>query len=91
MKKFLYGAICFAAAVLLAGCNTVSVDQLNSTMAQAATLIANGCKVVQPTVAGAAVATSNATLATGAAVNGVFCAANTAAVAPLGASDAVLK
>lgn len=66
----------------LAGCTTpVTPDQLNATMAQAATLIASGCKVVQPTVAGVAAATGNGAVALGSTVNGVFCAANEAAVA----------
>lgn len=89
----------FVAATLaasLVGCaSTVTTDQLNATMAQAATLIANGCKVVQPTVAGVATTSGNPMLAAGAAVNGVFCAANEAAVngavAPLGASTTVVK
>jgi hypothetical protein len=80
--KFL-ATLAFAFAITaLAGCAaSVTPDQLNATLAQAATLIANGCKVVQPTVAGTAAATGNVALATGAAVNGVFCAANEAAVA----------
>jgi hypothetical protein len=78
--------------VELAGCATsVTTDQLNATMAQAATLIANGCKVVQPTVSGVAATTGNSTVATGAAINGVFCAANEAAVAPAAASAAAAK
>ena len=75
--------------IALAGCNTVSPDQLNATLAQAATLIANGCKVVQPTVAGVAPLTGNATVALGAAANGVFCAANEAAVAGGASAPAV--
>lgn len=69
-------------AVVLAGCATsVTPEQLNATMAQAATLIANGCKIVQPTATGIATTTGNSTIATGAAINGIFCAANEAAVA----------
>jgi len=94
MKRSLLAAVVLSVSAL-AGCSTVTTDQLNATMAQAATLIANGCKVVQPTVAGTATATGNGVLATGAAVNGVFCAANEAAVsgaaAPFAASTTVAK
>lgn len=92
MKRIFLFAV-LAMVVTLAGC--VTPDQMNATMAQAATLIANGCKVVQPTVAGVATSTGNSALTTGAAVNGVFCAANEAAVggasAPLSASTTIAK
>lgn len=74
-------AVSLLAAALTGCASSVTPEQLNATMAQAATLIANGCKVVQPTVAGVATSTGNSALATGAAINGVFCAANEAAVA----------
>ena len=95
MKRIMSVGV-LAAVAALAGCaQNVTPDQLNIALAQAATLIANGCKIVQPTVAGAATATGNAAVATGAAVNGVFCAANESAVngaaAPLGASTTVVK
>jgi hypothetical protein len=81
-----------AACAALSACATsVTTDQLNATMAQAATLIANGCKVVQPTVSGVATTTGNSTIATGAAINGVFCAANEAAAAPAAASAPAAK
>lgn len=85
-----------AAALLvtaLSGCaSSVTTDQLNSALAQTATLIANGCKVVQPTVSGVATITGDAAVSTAAAANGVFCAANTAAAttaasAPVAASQ----
>lgn len=79
-------AVSLLAAALTGCASSVSPEQLNATMAQAATLIANGCKVVQPTVAGIATTTGNGTIATGAAINGVFCAANEAAVASPAAS-----
>lgn len=81
MKRFALILSALAAAAALAGCNTVTPDQLNTTLAQAATLIANGCKVVQPTVSGVATITGDAAVSTAAAANGVFCAANTAAAA----------
>lgn len=75
-------SIAIFATVLLNGCASgVTPYQLNATMAQAATLIANGCKVVQPTVAGVAPLTGDPALVVGAAANGVFCAANEAAAA----------
>ena len=71
-----------AVLAALAGCaQSVTPDQLNATLANAVTLIANGCKVVQPTVAGTAAATGSAAASAAAAVNGVFCAANEAAAA----------
>lgn len=73
--------VALSALFLLAGCNTVTPDQMNQSLANAATLIANGCKVVQPTLAATAVATANAPAALAATANGVFCAANEAAVA----------
>lgn len=79
MKRLL--AVSLLAAALTGCASSVTPEQLNATMAQAATLIANGCKVVQPTVAGVATSTGNSTIATGAAINGIFCAANEAAVA----------
>lgn len=89
MKRLL--AIALSAAAL-AGCATsVTPEQLNATMAQAATLIANGCKVVQPTATGIANTTGNTTIATGAAINSVFCAANEAAAAAAPASAAPAK
>lgn len=75
-----------ALSALFAGCNTVTPDQMNQSLANAATLIANGCKVVQPTLAATAVATANAPAALAATANGVFCAANEAAVAVPAAS-----
>lgn len=79
MKRFL----ALAALAALAACSAqpVTPDQLNSTLASAVTLIANGCKVVQPTVAGVAPLTGNAVAGAAAAANGVFCAANEAAAA----------
>lgn len=80
-------SIAISAVLLLGACGTtVTPDQMNATMAQAATLIANGCKIVQPTVAGVAPLTGNAAVAVGAAANGVFCAANEAAAAGVPAS-----
>jgi hypothetical protein len=78
-----------ASTFLLGACaSSVTPDQLNATMAQAATLIANGCKIVQPTVAGVAPLTGNAVVAVGAAANGVFCAANEAAAAAAASAPA---
>ena len=88
--KILRIALILSCAAITACTATVTPDQMNATMAQAATLIANGCKVVQPTLAGSAALTDNATVATGAAVNGVFCAANEA-VAPATAPAAPAK
>lgn len=86
-RIFLIASIAIAAA--LSGCaNQPSQTQIDSDVAQAATLIANGCKVVQPTVTAVATATANVAVATGAAVNGVFCAANEAAVAGSASSAA---
>lgn len=73
-----------AISSILCACGSaqpVTPDQLNATLANAVTLIANGCKVVQPTVAGVAPLTGNAVAVAGAAANGVFCAANEAAAA----------
>ena len=77
MKTIIAASILAAAA--LSGC--VTSAEMNQSVANAATLIANGCKVVQPTLAATAVATANAPAAAAAAANGVFCAANEAAVA----------
>jgi len=88
MKKLAYSIAIFSTLLLGACASPVTPDQLNATMAQAATLIANGCKIVQPTVAGVAPLTGNAAVAVGAAANGVFCAANEAAAA--GAASAAV-
>lgn len=89
MKSIIFAVVFFS---MLAGCaSNVTPDQLNATMAQAATLIANGCKIVQPTVAGVAPLTGNAVVAVGAAANGVFCAANEAAAAGAASAAAVSK
>ncbi|MDR3389079.1 MAG: hypothetical protein P4L92_18720 [Rudaea sp.] len=64
-------------------------DQLSTALTQTATLVANACKVVQPTVSGVATVTGDSALTTGATINGVFCAANTAAVAGAASTAAV--
>ena len=79
-SKMLLLASGVALSALFAGCNTVTPDQMNQSLANAATLIANGCKIVQPTLSATAVATANAPAALAATANGVFCAANEAAV-----------
>jgi hypothetical protein len=74
-------AVSILTAATLSACNTVTPEQMNQSLANAATLIANGCKVVQPTLAATAVGTANVGLGAAAAANGVFCAADQAAVA----------
>jgi outer membrane murein-binding lipoprotein Lpp len=75
VKKTLLAASILA-VVALAGC--VTQAQMNQSLANAATLIANGCKLVQPTLAATAVATADAPAAVAAGANGVFCASDTA-------------
>jgi hypothetical protein len=78
-------AVSLVAAASLAACNgmapVLTQAQMDADLSNAVTLIANGCKIVQPTVAGVAPLTGNAAVAVGAAANGVFCAANEAAAA----------
>lgn len=77
MKRTLICIASLAVAAALTGCNgsAPTVGQVNQTVAAAATLVANGCKVVQPTLAATALATANPDAALAAGANGVFCAA----------------
>ena len=60
----------------LAGCAGQTVNP-----ADVASAIANGCLVVQPTLAGTSAVVPNADLALATGINGVFCTANEAVAA----------
>lgn len=95
MKRLL-SALTLAAAVAtagLAGCQSqqITPDQLKQAINNTATLAAAGCTIVQPTLAAGAVATANPAAGVATAVNGVFCASQSAlatATAPVAASTA---
>ncbi|MGF6764076.1 hypothetical protein P3T24_004407 [Paraburkholderia sp. GAS33] len=86
MKKPILAVLLLAGA--LAGCNTLTQQQLDTDLAQTATLINAGCDVVQPTLVAASTATANpgAVVATG--VNGVFCASQPGIAASASAAAA---
>lgn len=86
MKKTFLSVAILAGA--LTGCNTLTQQQLDTDLAQTATLINAGCDVVQPTLSATAVATANpgAVVATG--VNGVFCASQPGIAASASAAAA---
>jgi hypothetical protein len=82
MKKLLILAVMLCVGAL-AGCASnqpITPAQLKAALNDVPTIIAAGCQVVQPTLAATAVVTPGTPeVAVAAGVNGVFCAANTAA------------
>jgi hypothetical protein len=93
MKRAIIAVLVLAAATVgLAACSAAQQGNLNTTLANlnqtnliALQTISNGCKIVQPTLMAAGVASPQ--VATAAAVNGVVCA--TADVATSAASAVV--
>lgn len=103
MKKTLLAASILS-VLALGGCaGGLTQQQLDTDLAQTATLINAGCDVVQPTLVAGAAATANPVAGAAAGVNGVFCAsqpgiaasasaaAATAASAPSAASGAAAQ
>lgn len=83
-QRYSIVAAALAAALALGACSStppVTQAQIDTDLSNAVTLIANGCKVVQPTLAGVAPLTGNAAVNVASSANGVFCAANEAAAA----------
>jgi hypothetical protein len=77
MKRYLSTlalALCVSA---LAACGTTQTVN----PADVASAIADGCLIVQPTLAGTSAAVPNADLALATGINGVFCTANEAVAA----------
>lgn len=90
MKKLLVVlALAICGAVLVSGCATGTPTAVSPT--DVATAIADGCLVVQPTLASTAALVPNPTLTIAAGVNGVFCTANEAVAAQAVAAAAAAK
>ncbi|SIO58442.1 hypothetical protein [Paraburkholderia phenazinium] len=76
------------AAAALTACGGLTQQQLDTDLAQTATLINAGCDVVQPTLGAAAVATANPIAGVATGVNGVFCASQPGIAASASAAAA---
>lgn len=90
MKKLTILALALC-GLALAACNstgTATPDQLKAALANTQALVAAGCTIVQPTLAGTAAAVPDPKLGLAAGVNGVFCAANEAAASGAAAASA---
>lgn len=84
MKKLLAVlALAICGAVAVSACNTVGTTGAPTSVnpTDVATAIADGCLVVQPTLASTAALVPNPSLTLAAGVNGVFCSANEAVAA----------